>query len=334
MRNMLRIIPAAIIFVLSFLQATSQNCLPLAGEVYYLKSKTLNLRAEPSLKSDILTVLNDEHYSLVVIHEDSIYNNYILVKAVKDTFNTTLEESVRVEEKIGWVSCDFVNFNGDNMNYFLRSFGKAREADVRKIIMEEEELRSSSSCRYNPTRLSYAYSQLGINLFDSENYIEAIKQFNTSIQLATYNSLEHKLVSIFYRAKCKMNLGDFYGAIQDLNIIKYHKTTKIGSLLVIGWRFKSEIDALKLTGSTIPIIDMERVLLSLAICKAELKRYPEALTDINTVIVNNKNSGNAYYIRAHIYFAQNLKEKSCKEASKAGELGIDDAYEFISENCK
>ncbi len=321
-------------FALSYFSAFSQNCRPFAGEIYYLKTKTLNLRTQPDKNSEIVIVLDNIKHSLEVVHEDSIVNNFILVNAIRDTFNYSTGEKVVIDEKLGWVYSDFVNFDGDNMYYFARTNGRSSEEDILKIITEEEELKLTNSCRYNPTRLSYAYRQLGINLFDSENYIEAIKKFNTSIELATVNSIEHKLISIYYRAQCKMNLGDNRGAINDFKTIKSEKTTKVGNTLVIGWSYKSDNHKVKMLGFNIPLIDLEIVHLDLAVCNARLKNFTEALSEVNTVLLNNKKSGNAYYVNAQIYLAQNFREKSCNAASKAGELGIEEAYDFISENCK
>lgn len=319
--------------MLNFITVYSQDCKPNSNEVYYLKNKTLNLRTNPDLKSKIIIVLNENDHSLIIVHEDSIVNNFIYVKAIKDTFDSNTDKSVIIEEYYGWVSRDLVNFNGDHI-YFARAIGKAEDDFLKNIISEEEILKSSFNCKYNPTRLSYAYSQQGINLFNSENYLEAIKKFNKSIEIATINSLEHKLVSTYYRACCKLNLNDYYGAIKDFNLIKNEKTTTIGSTMVIGWRFNFKNNNLLWSGYTTPIIDMEMVLLNLSICYARIKKYQEALLNLNTIIKNNKNSGNAYYVMAQIYMAQNLKEKSCIEASKAAELGINEAYDFMQRLCK
>jgi hypothetical protein len=334
MRNKISIKLITVFLGLSYFSAFSQNCRPLSGEKYYLKTKTLNLRTQPDKKSEIITILDDKNYSLVVVNEDSIVNNFILVKAIRDSFNYLTYKKVVIDEKLGWVYSDFVDFDGDNMHYFARTQGRSSEEDILKIITEEEELKLTNSCRYNPTRLSYAYRQSGINLFDSENYIEAIKKFNISIELATVNSIEHKLISIYYRARCKMNLGDNRGAINDFKTIKSEKTTKVGNTLVIGWSHKTDNHKVKMPGFNIPMIDLEIVHLDLAICNARLKNFAEAQTEVNTVLLNNKKSGNAYYVNAQIYLAQNFREKSCLAASKAGELGIEEAYDFISENCK
>ena len=43
--------------------------------------------------------------------------------------------------------------------------------------------------------------------------------------------------------------------------------------------------------------------------------------------------GNAYYIRGFIKLELNNLNGACTDFSKAGELGIMDAYDAIKENC-
>ena len=65
-----------------------------------------------------------------------------------------------------------------------------------------------------------------------------------------------------------------------------------------------------------------------------LKNYTGALEDYNIAIILNPKDYNAYYKRGFVnYFHLNNKKGGCSDWSKAGELGMKEAYEMINRNC-
>ncbi len=71
-----------------------------------------------------------------------------------------------------------------------------------------------------------------------------------------------------------------------------------------------------------------------AYVKSMLNSLPEAIYDYNQAISLNKDFADAYYNRALIHLYYNETEKGCRDLSKAGELGIKDAYFAISKYCR
>lgn len=319
-----------------FSKSWGQTCIPKEGERYYLKIKTLNLREHPNKNSRIIKVLNEKKYSLIILSSDSIRNNYIFVKAIIDSTNNETKENYILEELFGWVSYDLVDWESDSWQFMIYS-GLPEESEevseVEEIIDEEKFLRNGQSCKHNPSRLAYANWQYGRILFWQKKYLEAIEVLNDAIEVSTNNSVGYKLVSYYFRGLCKYNLDDNYGAISDFSKLIGQKN-KYNSVFVCDWAFKYKNDYLKMEGVTCPIVDREELYSYLAICKSRLKNYDGALKDIQVMLTNNIKSGNAYYLRAQLNYNMKRYKSACIDASKAGELGINEAYEFISQYCK
>jgi tetratricopeptide (TPR) repeat protein len=70
------------------------------------------------------------------------------------------------------------------------------------------------------------------------------------------------------------------------------------------------------------------------IAKNMLKDYRGAITDINKAIYYDPKSGHFYISRGIVKIKLNQLEDACLDFGKAGELGIDKAYEMINEYCK
>ena len=64
-----------------------------------------------------------------------------------------------------------------------------------------------------------------------------------------------------------------------------------------------------------------------------LKNNQTALSDLNLLISLYPNYGNAYFYRGQLKDILNDIDGCCKDLSKAGELGIKDAYDEIKKRC-
>jgi tetratricopeptide (TPR) repeat protein len=58
-------------------------------------------------------------------------------------------------------------------------------------------------------------------------------------------------------------------------------------------------------------------------------KYPEAFEDYSKAIELHPNFGEAYYNRGLVQIYMKDTHKGCLDLSKAGELGIEDAYEAL-----
>ena len=68
--------------------------------------------------------------------------------------------------------------------------------------------------------------------------------------------------------------------------------------------------------------------------KLILEDYRGAIDDFNKTIDINPNYGNAYYYRGLAKIDLNQTNNGCVDLSKAGELGISDAYVSIKKYCR
>ena len=70
-----------------------------------------------------------------------------------------------------------------------------------------------------------------------------------------------------------------------------------------------------------------------AYCNIMLKNYQIALTDLNLLISLFPNEATAYFYRGQLKDIMNDTEGCCKDLSKAGELGMKEAYDQIKKRC-
>lgn len=154
-------------------------------------------------------------------------------------------------------------------------------------------------------KLEDAYILRALCRFKYEgDYLGAIQDWNRVIEL----SKGEKLVDAYYgRGRCKLALEDYRSAILDFN-----KCISLDS------KINYIPSAYLLRGNA----------------KQSLKDYKSAFDDYNKAIKLDPKDSDAYYGRGFVkYYYLKNKVAACADWSKAGELGIEEAYELIKENC-
>jgi tetratricopeptide (TPR) repeat protein len=129
----------------------------------------------------------------------------------------------------------------------------------------------------------------------------ALLDFSSAIRLDSDNS-----VCYFKRGEVKRLLEDFKGAIADYN------------------------SAISLDASALPSY------YGRGVAKFMLSDFRGAIADINMALAFNKefaDEGLAYFVRGACKVNIGQKESGCLDFSKAGEMGVGDAYDFIREHC-
>jgi len=172
-------------------------------------------------------------------------------------------------------------------------------------------------CYYNLNQFAKGISYLtrSINLMKDGNFFlvkypsrlrnASINPSDTSSYFVSPSELlfteTHAMVFIF-RGSAKMRLQDYYGAEKD---------------------FKAGIK----------LDEREAYYMAYGEMLSNMKRHQDALNIFNKVLSTNPSSGDGYYLRGITRI--NLRDKigGCQDLSKAGELGIEDAYRIIKENC-
>lgn len=134
-----------------------------------------------------------------------------------------------------------------------------------------------------------------------EDYMSAISDFNEAIKI------EKTFSEAYYqRGNSKLYLGDNRGAILDYDIA-----------INLNPKFQYNYNLYYYRG----------------FAKVNIKDYQGALLDLNKYIDKNKEDDSGYIQRGIINLNLNEKEKACLDFSRAGELGNNEAYILIRENC-
>jgi tetratricopeptide (TPR) repeat protein len=142
----------------------------------------------------------------------------------------------------------------------------------------------------------------------------AVLEYTKAIKLSNINL--HDVSKLYsFRGDCKELLDDFRGAILDYTeAIKFEKNT-----------FFRHYDYARRAKS-----------------KGYLKDYNGALSDITTAIdieesktskIRSFSLPENYFFRGQIKLNMNLKDSGCVDLSKAGQLGHNEAYQFIKQYC-
>ena len=150
------------------------------------------------------------------------------------------------------------------------------------------------------------YYEKGMANYESKNYAAAIGDLTKVIETDEKGDV---MSALYIRAQCKNKLEDFRGALLDYNTV----------LHIVR---EEETEAL-----AVVYLDRGRV-------KAILEDYTGAETDFSKAIKLKKSYAEAYINRGIIRNSfLNKMEMGCMDFSRAGELGITKAYEFIKEYC-
>lgn len=133
---------------------------------------------------------------------------------------------------------------------------------------------------------------------ENQNWPDVIRYCNKGIEL-------NPSVSWFYwsRGTAKQQLKDNRGALIDFDT------------------------AIRLKPGDNPIIYYDR-----AVAKCSLKKYNDALPDFD-MSIKLMPTKLAYFSRGKIKILLGKKESACLDLSKAGELGMAEAYELIKKYC-
>ncbi len=140
-----------------------------------------------------------------------------------------------------------------------------------------------------------AYSNRGTIKATSENYTDAIQDFNKAIELDPENADAYS-----HRGAAKGQLGDSTGAMQDLN-----KAIELDPENADAYHRRGYINFL-------------------------LKDNQGAIQDYNKSIELNPDNGKSYCLRGLARFISGDKRGALLDLSKAGELGEKVAYELIN----
>lgn len=323
MKPLIRKDQVKIIFMLLFsvlcLRSPAQDyCTYEIGDYVLLKS-VADFRQFPNANSEIIyTFQVDNNVSFVVV--DSNYDNgYIKVKLEVDKQEKD-KSIIKLSDRVGWIL-----FTSVKANQTIYSSGNFSVENYDSWIKELLDYKLSNSCLYSEFSLAFCYQQRGIAKFKNSDFFGAVQDLTSSIKMKTEVCLSY---SFYYRAKAKQDLLDYSGALSDWDM-----TLKQCALSKNNYNCACLQCDHKIFISIPHSFCIEDVYVHRASCKSMLKNNNGALADLNTVIALSPEFGPAYYIRGQIKCNMNDKIGGCADLSKAGELGVKNAYEQIQIRC-
>ncbi len=314
------------------------------GDILLFSQTDVSLKADSSINGKVITkitgskIVKDEyssftdnyynHFNLEVL-DDKIINNFIKVKlTLTNDDSSFLINYLKYSGIICWVDKKFVEYpitiypegNGSSIEYYTESI---KEMITLKIL---------NSCEYDAYNLALCYQQRGIKYYYNKNYSDAIYDLTQSIEI---NPSYKKIIrSYYYRAYTKQALSDYYGAIDDYEIaIKKCYEGQKNKAYDFPCYICSTRNKMVNEFSFGQESCYEYLVCQKAFCNMMLEKNKVALTDLNLLISLYPNYGTAYYYRGQLKDYLNDTEGCCKDLSKAGELGVIDAYEQIKKRC-
>lgn len=229
-------------------------------------------------------------------------------------------EAIQDYNKVIEIDSNYViaYYNRGNTRYKLKEYQKAI-SDYNKVIEINPDYASAyyergkskfilgntseafqdynKSIELNPNDAN-AYNLRGLGKFMLGLYDAAMQDFNKTIEIDPNNEFAY-----LQRGICKAKVEDYRGSIQD-----YNKAISIDP---------NNAEAFSGRGKS----------------KAALKDFRGALQDYNVSIELNPYNANLYRERGLVKLLLKDYEEGCLDFSKAGELGLSEAYDLIKQYC-
>ena len=216
----------------------------------------------------------------------------------------------------------------------------------------EKAIQDYTTCIQMRPDSSKLYYQRGVILERTKQYIEAVKDLTTCIQ---YDN--HNLDAYFSRAVCKSSLGDYQGECNDYDVIisKVEADNQLRHEFIMATVYNNKGYSLFKSGKTNEALVWVNKALETGMNEAYIwssrgeiyfnqGKYKEAISDFDKSIELfeakkshapnlSGNDGLEYYLRGLSKIKIGNRDGGCKDLSKAGELGKEEAYRAIKEKC-
>ncbi|MDR3184264.1 MAG: tetratricopeptide repeat protein [Prevotellaceae bacterium] len=201
-------------------------------------------------------------------------------------------------------------------------------------IDEKELLRSDSiagaALRLNPSDAGACFRK-GITQFQLRRFNDALLYFNRAIETDPDNALYY-----INRSALQSEMIDFIASIENnMQVLSLDNSgvtkTVIQDQVTREYSYDDAINDLNTAARIMP--DMTYIYYNLGNLRCLSNAYPEAISNYTYAIQLYPYFGEAFYNRGLVHIYLRETEKGCLDISKAGELGIDDAYSVIRKYC-
>lgn len=177
-----------------------------------------------------------------------------------------------------------------------------------------------------------AYEEEANKNFESEDFLQAIENFDKVIELDPEN-----INAYFNRGRAKSAIGNQKESISDYNKVLELDPEFSMAYNNRGWSnflLKNYIEALIDFNKAIELDPKNYVAYdSRQETKFALNDFVGCLEDCNIAISINPKLANSYYFKGKVLFKNGDKSGACESWSKAGQFGKMDAYDLIKVNC-
>ncbi len=180
----------------------------------------------------------------------------------------------------------------------------------------------------NPT--AEAYFEKSILQFQLRYYNSALNYINKAIELEPGNAFYY-----LNRSVIQSEMIDFIASVENnVQVLALDNTSTTRTRLsqeVKVYDYEDAISDLNKAARLMP--DLAYVYYNLGNLRCMSDAIPEAISNYTQAIHLYPYMGEAYYNRGLVHIYLREVEKGCMDISKAGELGIDEAYSVIKKYC-
>jgi tetratricopeptide (TPR) repeat protein len=175
------------------------------------------------------------------------------------------------------------------------------------------------------------YFKKGITQFQLRRFNDALMFFNKAIEADPNNAFYY-----INRSALQSEMIDFIASIENnMQVLSLDNSgvtkTVIQDQVMREYSYDDAINDLNTAAKIMP--DMAYIYYNLGNLRCLSNAYPEAIGNYTYAIQLYPYFGEAFYNRGLVHIYLHETEKGCLDVSKAGELGIDDAYSVIRKYC-
>ncbi|MDR3236272.1 MAG: tetratricopeptide repeat protein [Prevotellaceae bacterium] len=200
-------------------------------------------------------------------------------------------------------------------------------------VGEQELLRhdavADSVLSENPT--ADAYFRKGVTQFQLRRFNDALNYFNKAIDADPDNAFYY-----INRSVLQSEMIDFIASIENnVQVLALDNSgatkTVLQNEIMREYSYDDAVNDLNTAAHIMP--DLAYTYYNLGNLRCLSNAYPESISNYTYAIQLYPYFGEAYYNRGLIHIYLHETEKGCLDLSKAGELGIDEAYSVIRKYC-
>ena len=181
-------------------------------------------------------------------------------------------------------------------------------------------------------KTAFAYFNKGVTQFQLRYFNRALEYFNKAIELDPNNAFYY-----LNRSSLQSEMIDFISSIgNNVQVIALDNTSSTRTRTSLQqnvnvYDYEEAISDLNKAAMLMP--DLAYIYYNLGNLRCLTNAIPEAIGNYTQAIQLYPYMGEAYYNRGLVHIYMREVEKGCMDISKAGELGIEEAYGVIKKYC-